>query len=148
MILPSTVDIDRLHDVTERLTTGTGSLSSGAGKTVAYLNMMFGEYELGDPKNTYVYIGDSAETAHHVMWDLFSLITKHDGELAIASRTMNTLTTEHGQRFIFTTSPSVERAIKGRTIHRAFLDIDQDTGDAKRIFHAMLPHLHPNGDIA
>ena len=69
-LIPEVLDVDALHEITERIHRGD-PLYRGEGATLARLYLMFGEVELGDPENKYLYIGDTPfwarEVAHHFL---------------------------------------------------------------------------------
>lgn len=61
-------DLDRLHTFVDWIKEGDLFFPTGSGHTFAILMSMFGEVQIGDPGNAYLYIGDTTEdteTAKH-----------------------------------------------------------------------------------
>lgn len=104
MIIPEQIDYDRLHRNIKTLTDGrSAQRSRGEGYTFAYLILMLGEIETGDPDNTYMYIGENFNYTKDVCGEFFRLIGKTYGPSLIQgqSPTSMRLMLPCGQRFHF-----------------------------------------------
>lgn len=75
LFLPSyeNLDLHRLQTVVERIHHGD-RFHRGEGQTVARIYLMFGEVEVGDPDNRYLYVAENSLCAKWVSRDFLELI--------------------------------------------------------------------------
>lgn len=155
MIVPQVVDLDWLHYSIDLIQSGRYRYRA-EGKTVAYLHLMLGEYEVGDPNNTYLYVGQTTRHTEDVKQDFVNLIHRTYGERAVSSKTNNVVVTSSGQRFFFMSLASMTpQSIRGLYIDRIFFDVDDATqreydrqGKLQELFNSFMPALtYRHGDV-
>lgn len=105
MFLPERVDLDRLHGVVDRIHRTDVEWHRGEGRTAAMIFLMFGEAELGDSGNTYVYVGENEMCAKFTARDFLDLIVEIYPEMTMHKRHLNWFPTmvilPNDQRYYF-----------------------------------------------
>jgi hypothetical protein len=127
MIIPTTVDYDRLHAVIESINAGQPT-PRRAGRTFAFMHLMVGEMHLGDFNNVYMYVAPSYNTARHTMMEFVEYAKSMYGPDVFESINQSTLTlvTTHHQRYMFVGNRdalSLPYHMYGSKVDRAFIDV-------------------------
>lgn len=157
MIVPQVIDLDWLHSATEVIRSGQYRYRA-IGKTVAYLHLMLGEYECGDSRNAYLYVGHSSRQASDAMFDFLELVRREYGDDAADKEGQYTITTSRAQRFYFFSLPLLvadPSILRSKVIDRVFFDVDDASqqsydreGKLQDTFSAILPTLKlRRGDV-
>ena len=132
MFLPKVTDIYQLHRVIERIHNGE-FFWRGEGQTTAYIYLMAGEVELGDPGNQYLYVGENEMCAKMAARDFLDLVVEVYPEMSAYKKHLNwfptTVILPHGQRFIFMGIDTfvLPQALKGVRFDRVFFDVSEQT---------------------
>lgn len=120
------LDIDRLHRCVAAIQNGE-YLNRAAGATTARLLMLFGDIELGDRTNIYVYVGDTRVVCDMVKRKLIDLLA--DSGYLITHATKDRVTVEGSTivRFITADQFLTSYSLRGLKIARVYFDVSQHT---------------------
>ena len=158
-MMPNKLNLDLLHSATELILSGSYRHQS-QGKTVAYIQLMLGEVELGGRNNHYMYIGETSGAVLAAR-KAFAAAAKALIPTAIVdeSRSANTLYI-NDQRFFFTPIEMLIEAPKwggfiSFDIDRIFMDISDETqqrldrdGSLTKTFERLMFNLrYRQGDV-
>lgn len=135
MFLPkdNTLDRERLEKVIQHLERG-GYIPRAGGQTVARLYLMFGEVELGDPGNSYLYVSENATSANLVAREFYNLVCTTFPEMwrslpFEAELHLDTVILPNGQRYRFMSVDYLVHkpdAVLGQQFARVFFDVSDE----------------------
>lgn len=139
------LDIERLHRVIESINNHQPT-ARAEGRTTAFLVLMANEMLLGDPGQTYVYVGENYAMSTHVCKTLADFVTGLYGRYLLtavkpAAREICTVT---DQRFLFFTPSTDICRVRGTTVARVFCDV-QDHDKRGRILADLVPTVQNRG---
>lgn len=120
------LDIDRLHDCVAAIHKGE-HLDRAAGATTARLFMLFGDIELGDHTNIYVYVGDSQVVCDMVKRKLIDLLTNSGYVITHTTKDRITVDMNTFVRFITADQFLTSYSLRGLKIARVYFDVSQHT---------------------
>lgn len=113
-------------------------LSRAEGKTFSILMLMLGEAELGDPGNTYIYVGPNHHCVRVVQAE-FAAMLQHDKHTITTFSNTNSLVTIHkpgydvDQRFFFLpVGHQLYNRVRGIHVDRVFVDLSVELCDEYR----------------
>lgn len=136
-MITETLDIDRLHEVID------GGLDTpyprGQGRTTAFVALMIGEAQLGDPGNDYLYIGENQHWTKDVAHE-FARVVKEEGfsvtirESAPAGQVSVFVGDDEHLvktfRFLSARNPNLERMLKGVVYDDIYIDLTHEAYDS------------------
>lgn len=127
------LDIDRLHfHVNHR---NDRIWAGGEGRTTAFISLMVGEAQLGDPGNVYLYVGETRKWIRKVAHNLADVLKEEGFSITIRDNPLRVSLyvgdEDHLVKcFWFVTADAVKRAdIVGATYSDIYVDLNPESED-------------------
>lgn len=126
------INVERLHENVKMIDNPTYFRRRGSGITTAYLHLLLGEAQLGDPRNCYVYVGPSYDKALQVRDDFRRLLWNTEQMESHLRDDKHVYVVDSDQDFFFVDRSyfGLKFSFAGTLIHRVYVDIDSRMVDS------------------